>query len=201
MGFLSILSCAHRLVEQRISPGDVAIDGTVGNGVDTVHLAKLVGPRGVVYGFDIQEQALESARERLNRMLPGHPGVRLFLRSHADLGRVVAAAHRGRIAAAMFNLGYLPGSDQSTITRPESTLPALEAAIGLLRPGGIVTVVVYPGHAGGESEAEAVERWAAKLPYGEYETLRYQFLNRPNRPPYLIAVEKRKPNKGMEGLP
>ena len=43
------------------------VDGTLGNGHDTVFLAKLVGPNGHVYGFDIQEQAIVSTKKRLDR--------------------------------------------------------------------------------------------------------------------------------------
>lgn len=191
MGLASILSYAHQLVAQRVATGDIVIDATVGNGVDTAFLAKRVGPRGTVYGFDIQEQALYRARERLARELPDVARVQLHLRSHAEMERVVPAEQHGHIAAVMFNLGYLPGSDHGTITRPESTLPALDAALALLRAGGIVTVVIYPGHAGGEREAEAVQQWAERLPQSQYQALRYQFVNQRNNPPYLIAVEKR----------
>ena len=48
-----------------ILPGDTVIDATVGNGHDTCDLARLVGERGHVYGFDIQEQAISSAQRKL----------------------------------------------------------------------------------------------------------------------------------------
>ena len=55
MGFLSVLSMAQRLVKEHVSPSDTVVDATCGNGVDTRFLAELVGPRGSVYAFDIQE--------------------------------------------------------------------------------------------------------------------------------------------------
>lgn len=58
MGFLSVLSFAHKLTAERLSTGGLAIDATVGTGADTLFLAKAAGPRGGVYGFDIQPQAL-----------------------------------------------------------------------------------------------------------------------------------------------
>ncbi len=64
----------------------------------------------------------------------------------------------------MFNLGYLPGGRPERATRPETTLPAMNAALGLLAPGGLLSVVAYPGHSGGAAEAEAVTRWARALP-------------------------------------
>ena len=71
---------------------------------------------------------------------------------------------RGEVAVVMFNLGYLPGGDKSLVTRPDTTLPALRAALDLLAPGGLVSVVAYPGHFGGAEESEAVEAFLRDLP-------------------------------------
>ncbi|MEK8131000.1 class I SAM-dependent methyltransferase [Paenibacillus filicis] len=190
MGFVSILGFAHQLIEARLKPGEAAIDATAGNGIDTVFLAKQVGADGQVYAFDIQESALESTAERCRREVPGY-GIELLHRSHAELAEAVPAKWHGQIGAVTFNLGYLPGHDHATITLPASTLGALEAAARLLRPGGIITIVVYSGHPGGELEADAVEAWAAGLPQQAYQAMTYRFMNQRNHPPYVIAVEKR----------
>lgn len=191
MGFVSIIGFAHQLVSERVRPGDTAIDATAGNGNDTLLLAQWVGDGGVVYSFDIQAEALNHTRERLSAGLPEALGrVRLIERSHAELLEAIPSELHGSVAAVMFNLGYLPGGDHAVVTRPDSTLPALEAALALLRAGGIVTAIVYSGHPGGLDEAHAVERWAAALPQQEYRVLKYQFANQRNHPPYLIAVEK-----------
>lgn len=65
MGFPSILTMAQRWVSERVQPGDIAIDATAGGGNDTLLLAKLAGPRGRVYSFDIQLAALQATRSRL----------------------------------------------------------------------------------------------------------------------------------------
>ena len=91
----------------------------------------------------------------------------------------------------MFNLGYLPGSSSSLTTAPETTIPALDATVEVLRPGGVVTVVLYTGHEGGEEEAAAVDEWAAELPQTQFQALSYQFVNQQNNPPRLVAVGKR----------
>jgi predicted methyltransferase len=187
---------AHKLVAERVSAGDAVVDATCGNGVDTQFLAELVGPRGLVYAFDIQEQAVERTRQRLAGALGAAnvqpPNLRLVQGSHAGMAKHVAAENHGRLAAAMFNLGYLPGADPTVITKTESTLEALEAALTLLRPGGIMTVVLYPGHSGGELEASAVENWAASLPQANGQAVLYRFAQKPDAP-FLIAVEKRQP--------
>ena len=48
-----------------------------------------------------------------------------------------------------FNLGYLPKGDKSVITEIRSTIQALESAISLVRPKGVITIVSYVGHQGG----------------------------------------------------
>ncbi|OPA76842.1 SAM-dependent methyltransferase [Paenibacillus selenitireducens] len=203
MGFLSVLSYAQKLVAERAQPGDIVVDATVGTGVDTLFLAKAVGAKGTVFGFDIQPLALELARERLNAAAPSAAGAvvaagltdaRLLLRSHAELAAALPATVHGHVAAVMFNLGYLPVAEidasARVITLAETTLPALDAALDVLRPGGIITIVVYPGHEGGETEGDAVEAWATKLSAIRGQAVIYRMLQRPQAP-YVIAVEKR----------
>lgn len=190
MGFLSVLSTAHKWIAERASGGDIVIDATAGGGVDTLALAELVGPKGCVYAFDIQQEALDRTRERLHAA-GGHPQVKLLLQNHEGMADAIVPEHSGQVAAIMFNLGYLPGSDQSIVTQPESTIVALDAALGLLRTGGILTCVLYPGHPGGDLEAEAVEAWASALPQQVGQAVLYRQPQR-NAAPYLIAVEKRK---------
>lgn len=196
MGFLSVLSYAHKLVEERLGPGGRAIDGTVGTGADTLFLAKAAGPKGAVYGFDIQSEALRSAEERLQRAR--EEGAKLaastlLLESHAAMKQVLPSSLQGAVDAVMFNFGYYPGevSDKSIITLPDSSVAALAASLDMLRPGGIITAVLYPGHPGGELEAAAVEEWAASLPQRSAGAIVYRQLQR-STAPYVVAVEKKR---------
>lgn len=195
MGFLSVLSFAHKLVAERLHPGDIALDATAGTGADTLYLAKCTGSKGKVYAFDIQEQALQLTRERLDKEPPGTLAeVSLLLQSHSLMRECVPEMEHGRMGAIMFNLGYLPSdsSDKRIMTETASTLTALEAAIELLRPGGIITIVLYPGHRGGDAEADAVQAWAGELPQHKVQTILYRGLQR-SEAPYLIALERKKP--------
>lgn len=153
---------AHREVAAVLRVGELAVDATAGNGHDTVFLAERVGPTGRVLAFDIQAAAIEATRARLAAAgLAERVG--LVLGSHGDLAQHVAP---GGVAAVMFNLGYFPGGDHAVITRTADTLRALGAAVAALRPGGILTVVCYPGHPGGEEESAAVVDWAESLDPG-----------------------------------
>lgn len=61
----SPLRFSHEIIKQALVSGDTVIDATVGNGNDTVVLAKAVGSMGKVYGFDIQEEAIDKTKEKL----------------------------------------------------------------------------------------------------------------------------------------
>ncbi|WP_149095279.1 tRNA (mnm(5)s(2)U34)-methyltransferase [Paenibacillus terrae] len=193
MGFLSVLSYAHQLVAARVQPGDTAIDATVGTGADTLFLAKAAGRRGRIYGFDIQQEALQLALRRLDEdESTSLAEVSLLHQGHEKMQEAIPDKLHGKVAAVMFNLGYLPseGADPSVITHTDSTLTALDAAMYLLRPRGILTAVLYPGHAGGGEEAEAVLQWASALPVSSGQSIIYRQLQRAASP-YIVAVEKK----------
>ena len=171
---------AHALLTALVR-GSLAIDATAGNGHDTEFLARLVGPTGTVWAFDIQREALLRTASRLRERqiavevqwrsrgdvapgacsITGGPGPQVFCieASHAEISEHLPASSRGQIAAIMFNLGYLPGADKSCITTAVSTRAGLDAAVEWLAPGGVLTVVVYPGHPGVTEEAAAVREW------------------------------------------
>lgn len=166
---ISLTQSAHAVIQQHLNTGDSAIDATVGNGHDTVFLAELAGPDGSVYGFDIQPSALASARARLEQhRLDGC--VTLINDSHARIAELIPKAQHGKVKAVMFNLGYLPGSDKTVITQSASTLAALNAALDILSPQGVITILAYPGHSGGDQETDNVQTWCEQL-----DTSRYPF--------------------------
>lgn len=190
MSLHSVLNFAHVLAERALDAGDVAVDATVGNGHDTLALVRAVGSRGRVVGFDVQAEAIEQTRSRLASE-DVEAEVDLVQTGHEEMESHLARDLMGAVGAVTFNLGYLPGSASDLTTTPETTIPGLNAALRLLRPGGVTTVVVYTGHEGGETEAEAVDDWAAGLPQKQFQALSYRFVNQQNDPPRLVAVEKR----------
>lgn len=173
-----------------MEPGCIAVDGTVGNGIDTLFLARLAGPLGMVHGFDIQQAALDSARDRLRR--ENAPDcVRLHLAGHESMCETLPQEVLGQVRAVMFNFGYLPGSDGSVITRPETSCAAVDAAISVLAPGGLITMVLYTGHPGGAEEADALEAHCAGLSTETAWVMRSVLLNHRNAQTRVLLVEKR----------
>lgn len=183
--FKRITEVAHQMLDGRIAPGDKVLDATAGNGHDTLFLAEKVGETGKVYACDIQEEAIQHTRERLQAH-GMEQRVDLRLMSHADVPE-----EWGPLAAAVFNLGYLPGSDGRVITRAETTLVAVKKILPMLSKGGLLLLVVYVGHEGGKKEAEELEAFIQSLPFKDYMALKYQYINPANNPPYILAIEKK----------
>lgn len=152
---------AHERLAAALRPGDYAVDATVGNGHDTLFLAEQVGETGHVWGFDVQPSALENAyRQLVENNLSAR--VSLIEEGHQHLSDRLPEEAHGRLAAVMFNLGYLPGSDKEITTSTETTLPALDAALANLKSHGMLSILAYRGHPGGQDETTAVECWLAE---------------------------------------
>ncbi|MFD1068235.1 class I SAM-dependent methyltransferase [Oceanobacillus locisalsi] len=184
---LNILTYAHTLLKESLEEGDVAIDATCGNGNDTLFLSRTVGTAGKVYGFDIQAQAIQKTKEKL--LENDCHNVSLILDSHEKIHSYMEETILG---GAIFNLGYLPQSDKSIITKPHSTLAAIRIILEKLKTNGRLILVIYYGHPGGEAEKEAILSYTSELDQKEYQVLRYQFINQQNQAPFLIAIEKKK---------
>lgn len=183
--YISLVSEAHKFVAEHLPAGGTAIDATVGNGHDTAFLAERVGPKGRVYGFDIQQTALESARNRLAQagLLER---VKLIQAGHESMLAHIDENSRDNIYSVMFNLGYLPGHDKKVITRKDTTLEGLDAAVQLIACGGLITVIAYPGHEGGEPEKMAISDWCSEL--GDQFVVDTLFRN--ERSPCLFAISR-----------
>ena len=165
---ISLVDRVHRYLETVLEPGDIAVDATVGNGHDTLFLARLVGEEGRVHGFDIQQQALDTAFERL-RESGMETRVELHCTGHEQMTGHLSPDVKGKIKAVLFNLGYLPNSDKAITTHPTTTLQALEGILEWLAPQGVISVLAYTGHTGGREEAEPVKNWAAGLSSERWE--------------------------------
>ena len=170
---------------QHLSEGEVAVDFTMGNGNDTLFLSKVVGESGRVYAFDIQEAALDSTQRLLES--EGAPNnYKLICASHGRVREFVSEP----IKAGMFNLGYLPGSGKKAVTTMrKTTLPAVEAAIDLLMPDGVLIVAIYPGHEEGALEGEALREYFKTLSRFKICPSEFRILNSPTSPNFFL-IEK-----------
>ena len=182
---MNAVQISREIINQTVKQGDIVIDATCGRGHDTLLLARLVGAAGRVYSFDIQESALQSARilletEQLNDR------VKLINADHAQISLYIDE----KIHAAMFNLGYLPGGSHQITTKSLTTIKAVGETLGLLAPGGIITIVAYPGHESGAEELQELRNYLSTIPQQQFDIIAVSFLNQINCPPQLIVVQK-----------
>ncbi len=187
------LHYSHELLKEVINPGDTVVDSTMGNGNDTLFLAKLVGEDGYVHAFDVQGQALENTSQKIKEH-HCEKQTKLHLTGHENLGAVIDITEQ--ISAAVFNLGYLPKSDKSIVTHEATTIKALEELLLRLKELGRIVLVIYDGHDAGKIEKQKVLNFVESLPQDVYSVLSYQFINQRNNPPSLICIEK-KPQKHL----
>ncbi|KHF39696.1 class I SAM-dependent methyltransferase [Halalkalibacter okhensis] len=190
MNVLGVLPFARFLLENALEPGDYAVDGTVGNGHDTVFLANLVGENGRVYGFDIQPQAIEQATARVieHQLLER---VTLFQKGHEEVRSLIPETEHTKIKGAIFNLGYLPGGDKSIVTEATTTIASISALLDIMPKGGTIVLVIYHGHEGGKREKDALLSFLEQYDQRLAHVLKYEFINQANDPPFVVAVEKR----------
>lgn len=179
------LKLAHASLAERLKPGDTCVDATAGRGRDTLFLCGLVGETGKIYAFDIQEEALRSTRERLEGA--GVLGrAELIHDSHEHMEQYV----KEPVDAVVFNFGYLPGGNHNLYTKKESSIAAIEAALRLVKPGGLVSLCIYYGGDSGFEEKDALMVYLKTIDFKQFTVLLHDFYNRPNCPPLCVDIEK-----------
>jgi len=185
---MRLTEVAQRWLAEIIQEGDVVVDATLGNGFDALFLAQKIGEAGVLFAFDVQTQAIETSQV----LLADEPCQQyLLLTGHETMKANIPQHFHGHIKVIMLNLGWLPNSDKSVITQTKTTIQALAQSLELLTTKGRLSVMVYPGHAGGDDEAKQVMHWLEQTCKNS-NTLVYKAIILPNRPaaPILLQVIK-----------
>ena len=92
----------------------------------------------------------------------------------------------GKIGCVFFNLGWLPDSDKTRITKPETTLAALKCALRIIdKNRAFLSVASYRGHAGGAEEFDAVRGFFAENFGEKFES--YGDVGNPIAPVLFVA--------------
>lgn len=181
---MTALEYVHKAIAEHVGEGGICIDATAGRGYDTAFLCGLVGSTGSVTAFDVQREAIDSTRALLDsRGL----NARLILRSHEFMSEYAAPES---VDAIVFNLGYLPKGDHSVFTRFDSTKRAIEAGLGLLKRGGLMSVSIYYGGDSGYEEKNALLPWLRQLDDSKYQVIATFFYNWKKDPPIPVLIYK-----------
>ncbi len=181
-----ITQWCHHFIKEHISPGSFCIDATMGNGHDTLLLCELVGERGHVLAFDIQELALANTQKRLQEA--GMPkNYRLILDSHSHMDQYADTSSADCI---VFNFGYLPGGDHALATQASTSIAAIEQGLTLLKKGGLMSLCIYSGGDSGFEERDALLSYLKELDSKKYLVILSSYYNRPKNPPIPVLLWK-----------
>ena len=112
----------------------------------------------------------------------------LHCQSHADLLQIVQP---GTADAVMFNFGWLPRADHAVFSTASSSIPALQAALEAVRPGGVVSAILYSGQVIGTDEKQSILGWLRALPLEKYTVLVCDFANWADTAPLPCLVLKK----------
>lgn len=168
---LTAVKFVQDFLEHRLTAPKLLVDATCGNGGDTAFLCRLAGEQGRVLGFDIQPEAIVSTERNLAAK---GLSAELHCDSHANLLHYVEP---GTADAVMFNFGWLPGADHNVFSHADSSIPALEAALDALRPGGVLSAILYSGRVIGSDEKTEILNWMRSLPLKRCTVLVCDFAN------------------------
>ena len=182
---LTAVKFVQDFLTSRLAEPKLLVDATCGNGGDTAFLCRLAGKEGRVLGFDIQPEAIASTERNLAAK---GLSAELHCDSHANLLQYVTP---GTADAVMFNFGWLPGADHNVFSHASSSIPALEAALDALRPGGVLSAILYSGRVIGSDEKTEILNWMRALPLSRCTVLVCGFANWAETAPLPCFVLKK----------
>jgi SAM-dependent methyltransferase len=182
---LTAVKFVQDFLTSRLAEPKLLVDATCGNGGDTAFLCRLAGKEGRVLGFDIQPGAIASTERNLEAK---GLSAELHCDSHANLLQYVTP---GTADAVMFNFGWLPGADHKVFSHASSSIPALEAALDALRPGGVLSAILYSGRVIGSDEKTEILNWMRTLPLSRCTVLVCGFANWAETAPLPCFVLKK----------
>lgn len=186
MPSFNALTLSHDFMKEHLKEGAFCIDATAGRGKDTLFLAQHCGETGTVLAFDIQKEALDSTAS----LLAEHglsDRVTLILDSHSEMEKY---ADSGTADLICFNFGWLPGGDHNIFTRTESSIAAIDAALRLLKPNGVMSLCIYYGKNNGYEERDAILAHLRSIDPRVASVLVCEFVNRNGDPAIPVFVLK-----------
>lgn len=181
---MNTLDVVHDFLRRQVKPGAFCIDATAGKGRDTALLCRLAGEGGRVIAFDVQQDAVDQTRALL-----AAEGLQaeVVLDSHANMARYAASES---VDCIVFNFGRLPGGDPHIFTTADTSLPAIDAGLSLLKPGGVMALAIYYGKENGYDEKNAILEHLKALNDRVFTVLACDWLNRKHDPPLPIFIWK-----------
>lgn len=183
-----ITDWCHEIIRSQAPEGGFYIDATMGKGNDTLMFCRLAKETGRVLAFDIQEEALRITEARLKEEKVRHLA-ELVLDGHEHMDRYAGEESADVIC---FNFGYLPGGNHKIATSAKTSVEAVRKGLGILKPGGMMSLCIYSGGDTGFEEKERILDYLRGLPAREYTVIVNEYYNRENCPPMPVFVFKKR---------
>ena len=180
------LSLSHDVMSRHVKHGDFCIDATAGNGWDTLFLCELTGKTGKVIAFDIQTQAIENTRKRIEEA--GFSDICSV--QHDSHSNMELYAEAESASLVCFNFGWLPGGDHNINTNAATSIEAIRKGLDILRHGGLMSMCIYYGRETGIDERDAILEYVKSLDFRKYTVLECSFANRVNCPSIPVFIFK-----------
>ena len=189
---LSHALCCEFFGDKKIA---AAVDATLGGGRDALFMTRFLDEVGdkngngnknkKIFGFDVQKAAVERSRALFEEN--GLSDIAEFFEvGHERMLEFIPPEFFGKIGCVFFNLGWLPDSDKTRITKPETTLAALKCALRIIdKNRAFLSVASYRGHAGGAEEFDAVRGFFAENFGEKFES--YGDVGNPIAPVLFVA--------------
>lgn len=165
----------HKYIKPLINDNSVCVDMTLGNGLDSELLCKYSKK---VYGFDISIEAIDNSKQRLSQ----YKNIEYINDNHINIDKYI----NEQLDLVIFNLGYLPHSENKAITKAEETLIAFEKAYKLLKNNGYIIITFYIGHIGGKKEYYLLDKYIKDNQIRIIETYKQNKIDSPIT--YIIKI-------------
>lgn len=179
---MNILDFSKYIIKNNCREDNICIDFTMGNGYDSLFLSILV-PKGFVYSFDIQKQAIENTK-KLFLEKGMYNNIEFIEDGHENFDKYVKNFNIG-----IYNLGYLPKGNKNITTKKETTIESIKKSIYLLEKKGIICITIYRGHGEGFLEGIEIEKFIKNISKEKYEIYRYENIKN-DITPYVIIIKR-----------
>ena len=170
-----------------LDEGMQVLDATLGNGEDAVFLCEKIGKSGFLEGIDIQDDAVNQSRIKLEEK--SFENFQLRIGNHKYIDQLYEGQYFDLI---VYNLGYLPKSNKVCTTLLDSTAESIQKALQLIKVGGILSITTYRGHDEGVKEYQWLMSYTQQLDTKAYHVMKFEYLNQGVQTPSVILIERKK---------
>ena len=162
---LTAVKFVQDFLAARLVHPQLCVDATCGNGGDTTFLCGLTAPPGGCWPLTCSPKPSAPPAPGWNRQMCPPSGTAL---SAAATPTYYSMCSPALPMQSCSTLAGCRGADHAVFSTAQSSIPALQAALQAVRPGGIVSAILYSRAVIGSDEKQAVLRFLRALPLKKF---------------------------------